>query len=164
MEDIVVSDLYADTEQARITINQLPDDPGVAADVFAAVADGGVLVDMIVQNAAHNGIANISFTVPRDDVDRAILLLREVLERWPTTQVSCDRRIGKLSVVGIGLRSHTDVGARLFRTLAERNINVQMINTSEIKVSVVIKPDAVSESLAALRREFGFAEETRPNG
>ncbi len=157
MEDIVVSDVYADTQQARITINQLPDDPGVAAGVFAAVADGGVLVDMIVQNAAHRGVANISFTVPSEDVDRSILLLREVLERWPTTEVTCDRRIGKLSVVGIGLRSHTDVGARLFRTLAEKSVNVQMINTSEIKVSVVIAPAAVQESLAALRAEFGLA-------
>ncbi|MEZ6062538.1 MAG: aspartate kinase [Planctomycetaceae bacterium] len=159
MEDIVVSDIYADTDQARITINQLPDDPGVAADVFSAVADGGVLVDMIVQNVAMNGVANISFTVPCEDVDRTILLLREVLERWPTTVVSCDRRIGKLSVVGIGLRSHTAVGARLFRTLADESINVQMINTSEIKVSVVIDPASVDAALAALRREFGFSQD-----
>jgi aspartate kinase len=156
MESIVVSDVYADTDQSRLTISNLPDDPGIAEDVFTAIAEGGVMVDMIVQNAARDGRASISFTVPCADVDRSLLLLREVLERYAGSNLTYDRHIGKLSVVGIGLRSHTDVGARLFRTLAENRINVQMINTSEIKLSVVIAADQARQALQRIRAEFGL--------
>ena len=156
MESIVVSDVYADTDQSRLTISNLPDDPGIAEDVFTAIAEGGVMVDMIVQNAARDGRASISFTVPCADVDRSLLLLREVLERYAGSNLTYDRHIGKLSVVGIGLRSHTDVGARLFRTLAENRINVQMINTSEIKLSVVISADQARQALQRIRTEFGL--------
>ena len=155
MEGIVVTDVYTDTDQSRVTIASLPDDPGIAEVVFTAVAEGGVLVDMIVQNAARDGRATISFSVPSSDIDRSLLLLREVLERYQGSTLTHDRHIGKLSVVGIGLRSHTDVGARLFRTLAENRINVQMINTSEIKLSVVIAADMASAALELVRAEFG---------
>jgi aspartate kinase len=157
MEDIVVSDVYADTGQARITINQLPDERGIAAKVFSAVAEGGVMVDMIVQNAARQGVANISFTVPTGEVEQTNQVLAEVLKAWPNSKVSCDREIGKLSVVGIGLMSHTAVGFKLFKTLAEHAINVQMVNTSEIKVSVVISPEHIDTALRELRTEFGIA-------
>ena len=156
MEGIVVSDVYADINQSRVTISQLPDDPGIAEHVFTAVGEGGVLVDMIVQNAARDGLATISFTVPSTDVDRSLLLLREVLERFEGSVLTSDRHIGKLSVVGIGLRSHTDVGARLFRTLADNHINVQMINTSEIKLSVVLSAADSEKALTLVRTEFGL--------
>ncbi|MBL8816296.1 MAG: aspartate kinase [Planctomyces sp.] len=158
MESIVVSDIYADSDQSRITISNLPDDPGIAESVFTAVAEGGVLVDMIVQNAARDGKATISFTVPAADVDRSMLLLREVLETHSAAILSHDRHIGKLSVVGIGLRSHTDVGARVFRALADTKINVQMINTSEIKLSIVIAVSECETALRILRSEFGLPE------
>lgn len=154
MEDIVVSDVYCDTDQARVTINKLVDRPGVAADVFTAVADGGVLVDMIIQNAAQDGFANISFTVPVYDVDKTVALLAEPLKDHPEANVSCDPSIGKLSVVGIGLRSHTEVGARMFRALADAQINVQMVNTSEIKVSVVVAGSDAQRALDALQKAF----------
>ena len=154
MEDIVVSDVYADVDQARVTITGLSDSPGVAAKVFSAVSDGGVMVDMIVQNAAHDGAAIISFTVPAGDVDRTVEILNGVLGDFPNASVSCDADIGKLSVVGIGLRSHTDVGAQMFRTLGENGINVQMVNTSEIKVSVVIARGEIDKALTALREVF----------
>lgn len=157
MESIVVSDVYADIDQSRVTIAALPDDPGIAEHVFTAIAEGGVLVDMIIQNAARDGKATISFTVPCADLDRSLLLLREVLERYPGSVLTHDRRIGKLSVVGIGLRSHTDVGARLFRTLGDNAINVQMINTSEIKLSVVIAAEQSELALERLRSEFGLS-------
>lgn len=157
MESIVVSDAYADTDQSRVTLSHVPDDPGVAEQVFTAIAEGGVMVDMIVQNVARDGRASISFTVPCADVDRSLLLLREVLERFAGSVVTHDRHIGKLSVVGIGLRSHTDVGARLFRTLAENRINVQMINTSEIKLSVVVAAEQAPTALQLIRAEFGLA-------
>ncbi len=157
MEDIVVSDVYCDTQQARVTIKKLVDRPGVAAEVFSAVADGGVLVDMIIQNAAQDGFANISFTVPVGDVDKTVALLTDPLKDHPEANVSCDPSIGKLSVVGIGLRSHTDVGARMFRTLADHSINVQMVNTSEIKVSVVVAGSEAQRALDALRQIFSLA-------
>jgi len=156
MESIVVSDVSGEVDQSRVTLNNLPDDPGIAEDVFTAIAEGGVLVDMIVQNVARNGRATLSFTVPGSDLDRSVLLLREVLERYEGSALSFDRSIGKLSITGIGLRSHTDVGRRVFRTLADSQINVQMINTSEIKLSIVISVNECDRALKLLRAEFGL--------
>lgn len=156
MESIVVSDITADTDQSRVTLSNLPDDPGIAEAVFTAIAEGGVLVDMIVQNAALDGKATISFTVPRSDLDCAILLLREVMETYAGSVVTSDRRIGKISVAGIGLRSHTEVGARMFRCLATNRINVEMINTSELKLCVVISANDAALAMTHLRAEFGL--------
>ena len=157
MEDIVVSDVYSDSGQARVTITGVNDRPGVAATLFSAVADGGIMVDMIIQNAAHDGAANISFTVPAGDVNRTVDLLKDKLTDVPDAEISSDANIGILSVVGIGLRSHTDVGAKLFRALSEHSINVQMVNTSEIKVSVVVSESESETALKALRATFGVA-------
>ncbi|HEX6987444.1 MAG TPA: ACT domain-containing protein, partial [Planctomycetaceae bacterium] len=157
MEDIVVSEVQLDTAQSRITLTYLPDVPGVAATLFAAVAEGGVMVDMIVQNVSHHGHTNISFTVPREDVDRCLLLVREVMEPWPGATLQHDRRIAKLSVTGIGLRSHTGVGERMFRALAEANVNVELINTSEIRISAVVSADQGETAAAALRKAFALA-------
>lgn len=157
MEDIVVSNIYNDKTQARVTITRMEDKPGVAASVFAAVADGGVLVDMIIQNMALDNRANISFTVPATDVDKTVQLLQAPLQNHPNAVISCDSQIGKISVEGIGLRSHTDVGAKLFQTLSQHAINVQMVNTSEIKVSVVVGLAEVDAALSALKSTFGIA-------
>lgn len=157
MEDIVVSDVYADTTQARVTITTLDDRPGAAAEIFSAVADAGILVDMIVQNAAQGGKANISFTVPSSDVERSVAVVSQVLASDSGVQVTSNPTIGKLTVAGIGLRSHTDVGAKLFRTLADNAINIDMVNTSEIKVSVVVASVQTETALEALRASFGIA-------
>jgi len=138
MEDIVVSEVQLDSEQARLTIHNLPDEVGVAGRLFSAVAEGGMMVDMIVQNIGRDGQASLSWTVPAVDLDQCLLLTREVLEAWPAAQLSHDREIAKLSVMGIGLRSHTGVGQQMFRALAETGINVVMINTSEIRISAVV--------------------------
>lgn len=159
MEDIVVSDVYCDTTQARVTITRLPDQPGIAAKVFTAVANGGILVDMIIQNAAQDGKANISFTVPADDVQQTVQILEDTLKDREGVQIFSDTNIGKLSVSGIGLRSHTDVGSRMFRALAENSINVQMVNTSEIKVSVVVAGNESEKALRALRLVFDVGQE-----
>ncbi|MEZ6122901.1 MAG: aspartate kinase [Planctomycetaceae bacterium] len=154
MEDIVVSDVCADQSQARVTIASLDDTPGVAAAVFSAVAEAGIVVDMIIQNAARDGKAIISFTVPAQDVQRTVDVVRGVLKSQPDVEVTSDPSIGKLSVTGIGLRSHTDVGARMFRALAESQINVEMVNTSELKVSVVVAGSETDRALAALKSAF----------
>jgi len=156
MEDIVVSDVQADTQQARVTITGLPDDPGIAARVFASVADGGVLVDMIVQDASAAGHASISMTVPGGDADKATQLLRESLSGTGDADISCEAQVGKLTVSGIGLRSHADVAARVFRILAEQKINVQLVNTSEIKVSILMTPEEAQRACTALQTEFGL--------
>jgi aspartate kinase len=161
MESILVSDVSGDVDQSRVTLNNLPDDPGIAEDVFTAIAEGGVMVDMIVQNAARKGRAMLSFTVPGSDLDRSVLLLREVLERYEGSALTFDRCIGKLSITGIGLRSHTDVGRRVFRTLGDNSINVQMITTSEIKLSIVIDARECDRALVLLRSEFGLNETSR---
>lgn len=157
MEDIVVSEVQVDMSQSRITLRHLPDVPGVAATLFTAVAEGGVMVDMIVQNVSHHGHTNISFTVPREDVDRCLLLVREVMEPWPGAALQHDRQIAKLSVTGIGLRSHTGVGERMFRALAEADINVQMINTSEIRISAVVDAKQGEAAATSLRAAFNLA-------
>ena len=156
MESILVSDISVDVNQSRVTLNNLPDDPGIAEGVFSAIAEGGVLVDMIIQNVARDNRATISFTVPFGDLDRSVLLLRELMERYEGSALSSDRHIAMLSIAGIGLRSHTDVGRRVFRTLGDNAINVQMINTSEIKLSIVISVTEADRALMLLRAEFGL--------
>ncbi len=158
MEDIVVSEVDLDAEQARFTIRRLPDEVGVAAKLFAAVAEGGMMVDMIVQNIGKDGLTNLSFTVPASDVDQCLLLVREVLEQWPSSQLSFDRHIAKLSLKGIGLRTHTGVGQKMFQAFAESGINVQMINTSEIQISAVVAPEHGAKAHQALLKAFGLSE------
>jgi aspartate kinase len=136
-------------------VRNLPDIPGVAADVFSAVAEGGVMVDMIVQNVGHSRRSSLSFTVPRADLEQCLLLLREVIERWPGAELSFDEDMAKLSVVGIGLRTHTGVGEKMFRALAEAAVNVQLINTSEIRICAVIAGEKGPAALERLNREFG---------
>lgn len=156
MEDIVVSEVQLDTTQARIALRDLPDVPGVAAQLFEAVAEGGVMVDMIVQNISRHGQSNISFTVPQSDVDRCLLLTREVMEPWPDARLKHDRDIAKLSVDGIGLRSHTGVGEKVFRALAQQGVNVQLINTSEIRMSAIVAATQGERAVQALREAFGM--------
>ncbi|MGH7199176.1 MAG: aspartate kinase [Planctomycetaceae bacterium] len=158
MEDIVVSEVQLDSEQSRVTIWGLPDVPGVAATLFTAVAEGGILVDMIVQNVSHRGRSHLSFTVPREDLDQCLLLVREVIEQWEGAELTFDRRIAKLSVMGIGLRSHTGVGERMFAALAAAEINVQLVNTSEIRMSAVVAAEQGVAALQALLQTFQCAQ------
>lgn len=159
MEDIVVSEVQLDTTQSRVTMTRLPDVPGVAAKLFAAVAEGGVMVDMIVQNVSRHGHSNISFTVPREDIDRCLLLIREVAEPWADAKLDYDRNIAKLTVEGIGLRSHTGVGEKMFRAFAEKNVNVELINTSEIRISAVVDAEQGEQAAQILAETFGLKRE-----
>ena len=156
MEDIVVSEVQLDESQSRVTIENLPDKPGVCAQLFGAVAEGDVMVDMIVQNVSHTGRAQVSFTVPRDELQPCLLLVREVISAWEGAELSFETEIAKLTVQGIGLRTHTGVGDRMFRALAEEDINVQMINTSEIRISVVVAADRGVAAHGCLVKTFGL--------
>ncbi len=155
MEDIVVSEVELDAAQSRVTLTNLPDVPGVAAAIFTAVAEGGMMVDMIVQNVTQaSGRTSLSFTVPRNDLDQCLLLTREVLEEWEGAELSFDRDIAKLSIMGIGLRSHTGVGERAFRALSQAGINVQLINTSEVRMSAIVAAEHGRSALDKLLEAF----------
>lgn len=138
MEDIVVSDVSLDDDQARVTIHNLPDTPGTSSRVFSTVAAAGIMVDLIVQNAGHQGQATLSFTVPRGQREKTAIALQPLLDEWKDARLTYDDAIAKLSVMGIGLRSHTGVGDKMFQALADAKINVQMISTSEIRISTVV--------------------------
>jgi aspartate kinase len=155
MEDIVVSDVLLATDQGQITIFNLPDRPGVCSRVFQAVAAGGIIVDMIVQNVGGPNRAHLSFSVPRGDLDRALQLIRALVQTLdPATQVVADANMAYLLVLGIGMRTHTGVARRMFGALAQRRINISMINTSEVRVSVVVDRDRGEEALVALKEAF----------
>jgi len=156
MEDIVVSEVLLDESQARVTISEIPDSPGISAQLFSAVADGDVMVDMIVQNQSHSGRARVSLTVDRADLERCLLLVREVVSQWPDATLTYDPEIATLSVVGIGLRTHTGVGERMFRALADASINIQLINTSEMRMSAVVARPEGQKAHAALLKAFNL--------
>jgi aspartate kinase len=157
MEDIVVSDVLLTTDQGRITVFDLPDRPGNCSRIFQAVAAAGVVVDMIVQNLTA-GVGELSFSVPREDLAKAEPVTRDVARAIdPGTRVVADPEIAKLFVLGIGMRSHTGVARRMFGALAERGINISMINTSEVRVSVAVDRERGEEALACLRETFSVS-------
>jgi aspartate kinase len=154
MEDIVVSDVLLATDQGRITIFGLPDRPGNCLRVFQAVAEAGIVVDMIVQNLA-GGRTELSFSVPKADLERAQTLTREVVGQIdPVTRVAADAGIARLFVHGVGMRTHTGVARRMFGALAQRGINISLINTSEVRLSVVVDGQRGEEALACLKEAF----------
>jgi aspartate kinase len=155
MEDIVVSDVLLITDQGRITMFDVPDRAGICSRVFQAVAAGGIVVDLIVMNAAGDDRSELSFSVPSKDLLRA-LKLTEVVGKGidPKTRVAADDHIAKLFVLGVGMRTHTGVARRMFGALAQRGINISMINTSEVRVSVVVDRDRGVEALACLKEAF----------
>jgi aspartate kinase len=157
MEAVVVTGIAHDRGQAKVTILGVPDRPGIAAQVFGAVADHGIVVDMIVQNVSREGLTDISFTVPRADRPKVVATLEEVGRRIGAQGVTADDRIAKVSIVGVGMRSHSGVAARMFRTLSAEGINIQMISTSEIAVSCVIEDKYTELAVRALHEAFRLA-------
>ncbi len=156
MEDIVVSEVILDEGQARITVHDVQDRPGISAELFETVALGGVSVDMIVQNVGRNAKTEVSFTVDAGDLTKGLEVIQTLLKKWPGSSVSHERDIALLSLNGIGLRTHTGVGERMFRALADARINVKMVNTSEIRMSVVVARAQGTSARAALQKAFGL--------
>jgi aspartate kinase len=155
MEDVLVSGVHLNAEQSRITIHDLPDRPGSCSKVFNAVATGGILVDMIVQNLTAPGRAELSFTVPRSDLTRALKRTQDVVQQLdPSCRVAGDADIAVLFVLGVGMRTHTGVARTMFGALAARGINIVMINTSEVCVGVVVEKARGEEALICLREAF----------
>jgi aspartate kinase len=154
MEDLTIDDVVLDDTQARVTLSGVPDTPGIAAKVFERIAADGVFVDMIVQSFGSSGKANLSLTVPRSDLAKAVKTTEDLARQFQCGPVSSAPQVGKLSVSGIGMRSHTGVAIRMFRALAEAGINVEMINTSEVRVNVVVDGTAGKRGLEALQKAF----------
>ncbi|MDR0275659.1 MAG: aspartate kinase [Burkholderiaceae bacterium] len=155
MEKAIVSGIAFNRDEAKISVLGVPDTPGIAYRILGAVADANVEVDMIIQNISHHGSADFSFTVNRGDYARTVDLLNsKVLPTLGATEVAGDTRICKVSIVGIGMRSHVGVASKMFRTLSEEGINIQMISTSEIKTSVVIDEKYMELAVRALHRAF----------
>jgi aspartate kinase len=157
MEDIVVSDVLIDDTQGRITIFDLPDRPGICSQVFQGVAAAGIVVDLIVQNLTAPGKAELTFSVPRKDLQKALDATQKVVKGVDgQTRVSADPDIAKLFVLGVGMRTHTGVARRMFGALAQRGINISMINTSEVRVSVVVGRAKGQDALTALKQAFAI--------
>ena len=159
MEEVVVRGAAINTNEAKVTVRAVPDKPGVAAEIFAALAESGVNIDMIVQNISANAQTDVTFTVDEADLDTALAVARATSERIGAQEVTADADIAKLSVVGIGMRSHSGVAAAMFAALADKRVNIQMISTSEIKISCVIDGSSADVALQALHTAFGLDED-----
>jgi aspartate kinase len=158
MEDVLVSSAHLNLEQSRITIADLPDLPGNCSRVFNAVATGGIIVDMIVQNLTSPGKAELSFTVPKADLTRALKRTQDVVRQIdPSCRVVGESDIAVLFVLGVGMRTHTGVARTMFQALAQRGINISVINTSEVCVSVVVETSRGDEALKCLKDAFRLA-------
>ncbi|HEU5194337.1 MAG TPA: aspartate kinase [Methylomirabilota bacterium] len=159
MEDVVVTGITHDRSQAKISLLRVPDRPGIAAKVFGSVGAKNVVVDMIVQNISRDGFTDISFTVPRGDMARARTALAEVARDVGAEKTVHDERVAKVSIVGVGMRSHSGVAATMFTALSKEGINIQMISTSEIAVSCVIEDKYAELAVRALHDAFGLGRE-----
>jgi aspartate kinase len=155
MEKAVVSGVAFNRDEAKITVEGVPDRPGVAYAILGPIADANIDVDVIVQNIGHDGLTDMTFTVSRSDYPKAVRILRDqVKPHIKCRDVIGDERIAKVSIVGLGMRSHAGIAARMFRTLAEEGINIQMISTSEIKITVVIEEKYTELAVRVLHKAF----------
>jgi aspartate kinase len=160
MEQPVVSGIMYDKNQAKITLKEVPDQPGIAANIFGSIADAGLSVDMIIQNISAEGHTDLSFTLDREELNEAMVIMEKVAKKIRAVNVSADSKIAKISIVGAGMRSHSGVAARIFKSLSKENINILMISTSEIKVSCIIEQKHTKAAVNALHTAFGL--DTKP--
>jgi len=156
MERAEISGVAYNRDEAKITIRGIPDHPGIAANVFGPVADAAVNVDVIVQNVSEQGFTDITFTVPRDDFKTTMKIMQKICKEMNARDVLGDDTVAKVSVIGVGMRSHSGVARKMFDVLASENINIQMISTSEIKITVVLDGTSVDQAVCALHTAFGL--------
>ena len=154
MEQPIISGIAFNRDEAKLTVLGVPDRPGIAYQILGPVADANIDIDMIIQNVGHDGMTDFSFTVGRGDYDRTRAILDQVKSHVGAREIAGDKTIAKVSVVGVGMRSHVGIASRMFRTLAEEGINIQMISTSEIKISVVIDEKYLELAVRVLHKAF----------
>jgi aspartate kinase len=159
MEQAVISGIAFSRDEAKITLTRVPDRPGIAYQILGPIGDANIDVDMIIQNTSVDGMTDFSFTVHRNEYAKAMDVLNgKVKVHIGAANLVGDARICKVSVVGIGMRSHVGIASQMFRTLAEEGINIQMISTSEIKISVVIEDKYMELAVRALHKAFGLEQ------
>ncbi|MNC86107.1 Aspartokinase [compost metagenome] len=156
MEQASISGIAFNRDEAKITILGVPDRPGIAYQILGPVGDANIDVDMIVQNVSHDGMTDFSFTVHRNDFQKTLKILEPVVKHIKARGVESGDKIAKVSVVGVGMRSHAGIASAAFRTLAEEGINIEMISTSEIKISIVISEKQMELAVRALHKAFGL--------
>jgi aspartate kinase len=156
MEEAVVSAITDDKSEAKVTVGGVPDRPGIAAKLFRRLADRGINVDMIVQNTGANGLTDISFTVAKTDLAAASETCNIVKDEIGAAEVTTDDNVGRVSIVGAGMKSSPGVTALMFETLYENGINIEMISTSSIRISCVLRADKVGDAVRALHTAFGL--------
>ena len=157
MEQAIVSAITHDDSEAKMTINGVPDKPGVAAQVFRSLANQDINVDLIVQNVSDHGVTDISFTVPHDDVSHVEKILNQIAGELEAQGVSIDTEIARVSVVGAGMRTNPGVAAKMFEVLADEGINIAMISTSAIRISCVVQESRVEDAVKALHTAFDLS-------
>jgi aspartate kinase len=157
MEGILVSGVAYDKNEAKIAVMSVPDKPGIAAKILTPLSDAAISVDMIVQNVSSDGLTDFTFTVTKADLKQALLITNEVAKEIQAKQVLSDENISKISIVGLGMRSHAGVATQMFTALSQNSINIQMISTSEIKISVVIDEKYTELAVRVMHETFGLA-------
>ena len=159
MEHLVVSGITCNKNEARITLKKVPDQPGIAAKIFSPIAKSGILVDMIIQNTRAGGLTDLTFTVAKTDFNRAIEISKKVAEEIGAEEVLIAENIAKISVTGVGMKSHSGVASKMFSTLANENINIRLISTSEIRISCVVEEKYAELAVRVLHSAFGLDKE-----
>ena len=154
IEEPVVRGVALAENEAKITLCNVPDKPGIAAELFNELACKNINVDMIVQNVSHSKMTDISFTVPKKDLVKAVKISKKIAKRVGAGGVTCDEKIAKVSVVGVGMKTHSGVAAKCFSILAKAKVNIDMISTSEISISCIVKKAAGRKALKALHQKF----------
>ena len=160
MNNVLVSGVACDRNEAKITLLRVPDRPGLAAQIFGPIAEAHIVVDMIIQNASADGTTDLTFTVPKADHKKALAIVERTLPAVNAQGVRVDTDMAKISVVGVGMRTHAGVAAKMFEVLAREGINIEMISTSEIKISVVVDAKYTELAVRVLREAFIGKQET----
>ncbi len=158
MEKVLIRGVTLKNDEARISAVDIPDRPGLAAELFSRLGDGGVNIDMIVQTTGKEGLNTISFTLPRDSVANAKLILEAFIKENQSGSYEVNEKTAIVSAVGVGMKSHSGIAAKMFRALSDKNINIEMISTSEIKISVVVDPDQARLAVEAIHNVFGLGD------
>lgn len=161
MEKVLVSGVTLNEDEAKVTILKVPDRPGIAAKIFGKIADGNINIDMIIQNKSTTNFTDISFTVLRSDLKRTLPVIRQAAQMVKARGIQVDDNIAKVSLVGVGMKSHPGVAARMFGALAHKGINIEMISTSEIKISCVVDGRRGKEAVRAIHKVFELGKKSR---
>ena len=156
MEQAIISGIAFNRDEAKLTVLGVPDKPGIAYQILGPIAEANIDVDIIIQNTSHDGTTDFSFTVNRGDFEKAKAILEDVCKHIGAREITGDNKICKVSAVGVGMRSHPGVASQMFRALAEEGINLQMISTSEIKISVILDEKYLELAVRVLHRVFGL--------